>query len=255
MKTRNPFLRPFRLGAAMALLAVGGGLANPPAPAPRQSAPMLSRTPSATPVQLPSAAPVISAPVQEDIRDIRPPLHIPYGWRWAAYVAGGIGVAGLALAAWRWYRRRAGQRRKELYELALEQLESARTLMTPEQAYAFSIAISEVVRNYIEQRFQARAAHRTTEEFLHDLLAERHASLAAYRPLLADFLEHCDLAKFARWELSVPQMESMHRSAWAFVVETGRPVPPGPAATAADPAFAAAVFAPAAASTVAHPNP
>ena len=170
----------------------------------------------------------VTAAVVEDIRDIRPPIHIPYGWLWAAYLAGGLAVAGLACAVWRW-RKRGGLRRKLPYEIALEQLEAARALlMTPEQAYAFSIAVSEIVRYYIEARFQARAAHRTTEEFLHDLLDERHVALSGYRPLLADFLEHCDLAKFARWKLSVPEMEAMHSSACAFVTETAKPTPVEP---------------------------
>ena len=65
----------------------------------------------------------------------------------------------------------------------------------------------------------------TTQEFLHDLLAQSEGPLAEHREQLADFLHHCDLAKFARWQLSLPEMESMHESARAFVVETC-PQPP-----------------------------
>jgi Domain of unknown function (DUF4381) len=162
--------------------------------------------------------------VVEDIRDIRPPIHIPYSWLWAAYLTGALVVAGLAYAAWRW-RKRGSFQRKALHELALEELEAARKYMTPEQAYTFSITVSEIVREYIEHQFQARAAHHTTEEFLHDLMTEEYPALAPYRPALANFLEHCDLAKFARWQLSVPDMEAMHQSACAFVIETGNPKP------------------------------
>ena len=162
--------------------------------------------------------------IVEDIRDIRPPIHIPYGWLWAAYLTGAMVVAGLAYAAWRW-RKRGSYRRKPLHEVVLAQLDAARKLMTPEQAYTFSITVSEIIRDYIELRFKARASHRTTEEFLHDLLTGDHLSLADYRPALADFLEHCDLAKFARWQLSLPEMEAMHLSACAFVTETGQPIP------------------------------
>jgi hypothetical protein len=130
----------------------------------------------------------------------------------------------LAYAAWHW-RKRGGLRRKLPYEIALEQLEAARALMMPDEAYTFSLTVSEIVRLYIEEHFHARAAHRTTEEFLHDLLSGEYLSLAEYRPALADFLEHCDLAKFARWQLSLPEMEAMHMSACAFVTETGRPIP------------------------------
>jgi hypothetical protein len=203
------------------LLAASGGLARAQSPSPAANPTVARIAPTATTV------------AEEDIRDIRPPIHIPYGWLWAVYVASALGLAGLAFAAWRWLHQRAQSRRKLLYELTLEELEAARALMVPRKAYQFSIAVSEIVRNYIEERFQARAAHRTTEEFLHDLLTQSHTALTAHQPLLADFLEHCDLAKFARWQHSVPQMEAMHQSACTFVIETGKPAAPAVAESAA----------------------
>jgi uncharacterized protein YggT (Ycf19 family) len=209
------------LAALMMLSAAGSGPALAQLPAP------------ATQPNIATVAPSATAVTPEDIRDIRPPIHIPYGWLWAAYVVGGLVLAGVLFAAWRWYRRRDHSRRKLLYELTLDQLEAVRALMEPLKGYQFSIAVSEIVRNYIEQRFQVRAAHRTTQEFLHDLLAESHAALTAHHPLLAEFLEHCDLAKFARWQLSVAQMEAMYQSARTFVIETGTPVVNPPAVTPA----------------------
>jgi hypothetical protein len=38
--------------------------------------------------------------------------------------------------------------------------------------------------------------------------------------LLADFLQHCDLAKFAGWYYCRPDLEAMHRSAVEFVRQT-----------------------------------
>ena len=165
-----------------------------------------------------------AATATEDIRDIHGPISIPYGWLWAAYVAAGIGLAAATYGGWRWYRRRAAERAKQPFEIALERLEKARALMTPERAREYSFAVSEITRRYIEARFHERAARRTTEEFLHDLLARAGTPLSAYREQLEDFLHHCDLAKFARWQLSVPEMERMHESARAFIFET-RPQP------------------------------
>jgi hypothetical protein len=206
------------VAAVMILFAASGGFALAQSPAP------------ATQSSVAAVAPNATAGTTEDIRDIRPPIHIPYGWLWAAYVAGGLVLAGVLFAAWRWYRRRDHSRRKPLYELTLDQLEAVRGLMEPLKGYQFSIAVSEIVRNYIEQRFQVRAAHRTTQEFLHDLMDETHAALTVHHPLLAEFLDHCDLAKFARWQLSVAQMEAMYQSARTFVIETGKPVVDSPAA-------------------------
>ena len=103
--------------------------------------------------------------------------------------------------------------------------------MTPPQAQAFAFAVSNAVRLYIEDRFQEKAARRTTEEFLHDLLGRDGSPLAPFAAPLQDFLQHCDLAKFARWSLSGDDMRNMHGSARRFVEETApreTTVPGGP---------------------------
>jgi hypothetical protein len=220
MRHKKPFTIPsITLAALIGLLVASGGLASTQSPVPATKPAAAAIAPTAT-------TPTAASAADEDIRDIRPPIHIPYGWLWAAYVAGGLALAGLTFAAWRWHQRYRQSRRKLLYELTLEELEAARALMQPLKGYQFSIAVSEIIRKYIEQQFHARAAHRTTEEFLHDLLTQSNTALAAHQPLLAEFLEHCDLAKFARWQHSVPQMQAMHHSACTFVVQTGKPAAP-----------------------------
>jgi len=97
--------------------------------------------------------------------------------------------------------------------------------MQPSSVREFSIAISDIVRLYIEDEFKVTATHRTTEEFLHDLLESSNASLAAHRNLLAQFLNKCDLAKFAGMGLSMRIMETLHQSARNFVIESSKPLP------------------------------
>jgi hypothetical protein len=134
--------------------------------------------------------------------------------------AGALIIAG-GYAAWRWKQRRTAQRVKQPFELALERLDAARALMRPDNGRQFSIEVSDAVRGYIEQRFHAMAAHRTTHEFLHDLLGASDDLLAEHRTLLADFLNLCDLAKFAGWRLSQEEMTTMYSRARAFVLATG----------------------------------
>jgi len=178
----------------------------------------LTQTNSVKPA--PAAAPNA---MTQDIRDIRGPKHIPSPWLWPAWLAGSLALTALGYAAWRWNRRRALAAAKLPYEIALDRLEEARALMQPENAREFSITVSEIVRHYIEDRFHVGAARRTTEEFLYDLLESSDALLASHRSLLGDFLVHCDLAKFARWILSIEEMESMLQSARTFVIETAKP--------------------------------
>jgi hypothetical protein len=196
-------------------------------PKPAQISPGAPGTPrpKAQPGQHTStpAAPVASSaspvPPEEDIRDIRQPRPIPTPWPWVAVVAGVLTLAGAAFAAWKWLAR-CRQLPLLPYEIALHKLEEARRYMTPEQGREFCFAVSEITRRYIEDRFLLRAARHTTEEFLHDLLDSKEALLASHRVLLADFLQHCDLAKFAQWQFSVPQMEAMHSSARTFVLHS-----------------------------------
>ncbi len=104
--------------------------------------------------------------------------------------------------------------------MALERLAAARALLTPENAGAFSLAVSGLLRSYIEEHFHIQAAHRTTLEFLRDCLTQADGSLAQHRQQLEEFLQYCDLAKFARWVLSVPEMEAMLASGIAFISAT-----------------------------------
>jgi len=175
-----------------------------------------------------------NAPSAEDIRDIRGPISIPYEWLWAADMLIALAVAGLIYAAWRFFRRTA-TKMKLPFEIALEKLEAARALMTAEAVREYAFTVSEIIRVYIEQTFGEKAAHRTTEEFLSDLLAQTGTPLAQHRALLEAFLSHCDLIKFARWGATERELESMHESARAFILDTrpqpdaGRTAKPAPA--------------------------
>ena len=163
------------------------------------------------------------AEAEEDIRDIRGPKTVPGSWVLPAVLAGAIVVALCAYAVWR--RRHRGTRRRSLTlsEQALERLENTKPLMRPATAREFGIAASEVIRNYIEKRFDVIATQRTTEEFLETLLQSSNEALARHRSLLEEFLHQCDFVKFAGASLAVTDMESLFRSARGFVLETGEP--------------------------------
>jgi hypothetical protein len=151
---------------------------------------------------------------------VLPPWLIP------ALLAGAALLILGGYAAWRRYRSRSNRPRVLLpFEVALQRLEEIRTLMDPASAREFSIAVSDIVRQYIEVQFMVTATHRTTEEFLRDLLESSNAALAAHRSLLAEFLNQCDLAKFAGVSLSRQILESLHRSACSFVSESSKPPP------------------------------
>lgn len=162
-----------------------------------------------------------AAPVAEDIRDIRGPRYLLSDWALAALAAGALLIALSIYGIWRWRRKRAA-RVLLPYEIALQRLEEIGALMQPARAQEFSIAVSDIIRLYIEQRFNVTATRRTTEEFLHDLLESSDAALARHQGLLGEFLHQCDFVKFAAQSLTQQNMESLLQSARAFVLATAK---------------------------------
>lgn len=160
----------------------------------------------------------------EDIRDIKPPIPIRGRWWWLGL--GLLAAVGAGLAIW-WSRRRdrrtgvTGPPPRLPHEVALEALEVLRSERLPAQGRyeEYYVRLSDVVRRYVEQRFTLRAPEMTTEEFLQ--VASHHESLTqAQRQLLRDFLMHCDLVKFARYQPSEQEAGEMFTAAARFVQET-----------------------------------
>lgn len=162
---------------------------------------------------------VAAAPAVEDIRDIRGPIYLLPEWVLPAIIGGAVLIALGIYALWRGRRNRAA-RIMLPHEIALQRLEEIGALMQPARAREFSIAASDIVRLYIEQRFSVTATRRTTEEFLRDLLGSSDAALAQHQGLLGEFLHQCDFVKFAGQSLAQSNMESLRESARAFVLAT-----------------------------------
>jgi len=212
------------LGMA-SLLALAPAHAQNEAPAPQVKAAPGSGGVAGGPVGLPggTAKQVIpagpTAKPTEDIRDIRGPRKIPDPWWWVLYAAGALLGLLLLYGVWRALGRKK-LRVKLAHERAFEALERARTLMQPECAREFSYQLSDVVRQYIEERFAVRTTQQTTTEFLLYMSEQDVGPLSGRRGLLNEFLGNCDLVKFARWGLTESEMEAMFQSAWQFVDET-----------------------------------
>lgn len=159
-----------------------------------------------------------------ELHDIRPPFLIPQDWRVPVMIGTAV-VLALLLAwfGWRWYRTHRPQ--LSLVQRTLLKLDAARQLMDSGDAHAFSVAVSDIVRGYIEERFEVHATQRTTAEFLRDFLAQVDSGFQSHERSLGEFLKFCDLAKFARWSLSPEEMLGLLASARHFVESTGAAAP------------------------------
>jgi len=111
----------------------------------------------------------------------------------------GVLASALALAAWFLVRRwRRFAPPLPCDQAALRELDRLMAMNLPQagRGVRFSFLVSTIVRRYLERRLQLPARRQTTAEFL---AAMRQAPLLAppQQELLRDFLERCDLAKFA----------------------------------------------------------
>lgn len=174
-----------------------------------------------TPPNLTPAAPVNSpvTPTGEDIREIRQPRHEPTLWPWFVIVAGVVTLAAAVFGVRHWLRHGKFFEMSPS-ELALQRLEEARRLMDPEQAREYCFAVSKIIRGYLEDQLHLRAPRLTTEEFLRELVEGSETIAAPHRALLGEFLQHCDLAKFAGWRYSLDALAAMQVSAIEFVQQS-----------------------------------
>jgi hypothetical protein len=152
--------------------------------------------------------------------------------RWPLLAAAGVLLLGLALMLWLWLRRRGrGRVRADSYELALAALAALEAGGMPAGADAdrWYVALSGIVRRYLEDRFAIRAPELTTEEFLRDATRSPEVT-PAQRAVLGEFLERCDRVKFARYQPDATESRQALDAARRFLDET-RPRP-APEATA-----------------------
>jgi hypothetical protein len=157
----------------------------------------------------------------DDLRLLEAPGPMPL---WAQVLAGLL-AAGLAwYLVWRRRRLHARQPSPEAAaqtacEDALAELEKVHKNLARENSRPYAIAVSGIVRRYIERRFNIRAPRRSTEEFL--LEARRAAELSEkYQEKLGYFLKCCDFLKFAKGYADTPELELLHNAAVIFVTET-----------------------------------
>jgi hypothetical protein len=161
-----------------------------------------------------------------DIRDIAPPEAIPVDWRPYRWLGGGaLALGAIAALLWRLLARprraRPAAPPPPPHEVANAALDAlwGRRLVEQGAFKQFYSALSDIVRRYLEDRFQVRAPEMTTEEFL--VASSRDGRLApAHRRLLGDFLGESDLVKFARHVPSLADTTRAFDAARRFVEET-----------------------------------
>ena len=154
------------------------------------------------------------------------PSWLDYIW----YIIAGLVLIALAVAATIYYLKNKKATPKPpppaipLQDRTLRMLEELETkqLWQKNQVKEYYVALTDIVRGYIEERFQTPALELTTDELLYKV--QLHRELQPYHSLLSMILSTADLAKFAKGQ-PLPQEHFDAMDNAKKFVDSSRPKP------------------------------
>jgi hypothetical protein len=160
----------------------------------------------------------------EDIRDIRPPVGMPW-YVWLLII---VAACLAAFAVYLFYKRRfpgsklfAPVKQHLPWEVAYERLDNLSSQRYAEQGLfkLFYSTLSDIVRHYLEDQFTIKAPEMTTEEFL-NFVKNSPALKAEHKQILKDFLNGCDMVKFAKYMPTINEAQVNLDLARKLITET-----------------------------------
>jgi hypothetical protein len=149
--------------------------------------------------------------------DIAPPVNYSLVPPWMIFVGSLIVLTIIGLAIW--YGRRFFRKKqvtlspRERALAALSEIESEVERIAP---YQFSIRVSNILRRYVVEQFDLPMTRQTSVEFLNAIASAPNFG-DEEKALLADFLNRCDLIKFARYEATPEDSRLLLDEARQFV--------------------------------------
>ena len=154
---------------------------------------------------------------QQNFHEIAPPVDYSFLPTWAIFLASFIGLCLIGLIIWLIKRRKApALPPKTPREIALEELELITNEIESADPYQFSIRVSDILRRYVTHQYGLPLTRQTSIEFL-TALAKLKSFSANEKSLLEDFLNRCDLIKFARYEATSADSRLLLEEATRFV--------------------------------------
>ena len=155
--------------------------------------------------------------IAEIANDIVPPVNYSMVAPWMIFVASLLVLTIIGLGIW--YGWKLFQKDKPIptpRERALAALNEIEKDVERINPYQFSIRVSDILRRYVMEQFDLPMTRQTSVEFLNAI-----GSAASFgddeKALLADFLNRCDLIKFARYEATPSDSRLLLDEARQFV--------------------------------------
>jgi uncharacterized protein DUF4381 len=153
----------------------------------------------------------------ENFHEIAPPVDYSFIPAWAVFLASFIGLSLIGLIIW-WIKRKPKPALppKLPREVALEKLDRIASEIETMNPYLFSIRVSDILRRYVTNQYALPVTRQTSVEFL-TALAKSSPFSVNEKSLLEDFLNRCDLIKFARYEATSADSRRLLEEATRFV--------------------------------------
>jgi hypothetical protein len=158
------------------------------------------------------------------IADIEDVVDMPTKMVWW-WILPAVAVVGWIAAMWVYFRKKKIKEAirifKPAHEIAYARLQSLiqQDLIKAGRVKEFYDGLSDILRHYIEDRFELRAPERTTEEFLFEI-RDTGVLSEGDRKALMEFLTHCDLVKFAKHSPTNEQIQHTFDLAKNFIERT-----------------------------------
>lgn len=154
---------------------------------------------------------------QQNFHEIAPPVDYSFVPTWAIFLASFVGLSLIGLIVWLIKRKGKPAAPPKLpREIALEELDRISGEIETMNPYLFSIRVSDILRRYVTNQYALPVTRQTSVEFL-TALAKSSSFSTNEKSLLEDFLNRCDLIKFARYEATSADSRLLLEEATRFV--------------------------------------
>ena len=165
-----------------------------------------------------------------DIKDILPPVDVPTSLKrlivWISIGMGLLLLSGVICGLVYKFKKRSKIQEQTFikrtpHEIAYELLErlSKEDLIAKGLVKEYYYRITNILRHYIEDRFGLLAPERTTEEFFTEM-AHANQLDDTHKILIREFLERCDMVKYAKYGPSKSEIKETYDAAKRFIDET-----------------------------------
>ena len=165
---------------------------------------------------------------QADIKDVKEPIKIPLDWKLILlWILIGLVLVAAGVYAYLYYKKKRDQKlgivievKREPHEIALESLHilEEKKLWQQNLVKEYHSEITEIIRQYFNNRFNVSALELTTGELLYELGRVPGAQIIL--DTTTGFLNNADLVKFAKFIPMSSVNEEMMKQAYDIVYST-----------------------------------